>query len=349
MKILYGVQSTGHGHLVRSTPVIQALRAHGHDVHVLISGPAPGPGWLERIGKPLDRRRGLTFSVVAGEIRYLRTMLSNRPLRFLRDLASLRGGDWDMIVSDYEPISAWHARLSGHRAIGIGHLYAFAHDVPMARGNPLNRLVLRQFAPVDLPVGSHWDSFGAPILPPFIAPEVRELERGSVDEHLILVYLPWENRSEIVRRLRRFPHFRFRIYDRVASRESSGNVETRPISRHDFSRGLRHCHGIIANAGYTLASEALHLGISLLVKPIRGQVEQESNALALESLGLGTASRHLSTRDIANWLSLPAPGPRSYPDVTGSLTQWLADGAREPLQQLSRRLWQQAGPAQGAS
>ena len=29
MRILYGVQTTGHGHLVRSTPIIRQLRERG--------------------------------------------------------------------------------------------------------------------------------------------------------------------------------------------------------------------------------------------------------------------------------------------------------------------------------
>jgi UDP:flavonoid glycosyltransferase YjiC (YdhE family) len=41
MRILYGVQTTGHGHLVRSTPIIRQLRERGHRVDVLPSGPRP--------------------------------------------------------------------------------------------------------------------------------------------------------------------------------------------------------------------------------------------------------------------------------------------------------------------
>lgn len=339
MKILYGVQTTGHGHLVRSTPVIQALRARGHEVHVLLSGPRPDPLWLERIGEPLHVRPGLTFSVVAGEIRYLSTVLRARPLRLLRDVLDLRGARWDLIVTDYEPVTAWHARLTGQRSVGIGHLYAFNHDVPMARGNFANRTVLRQFAPVHTAAGSHYAHFGAPILPPFVAPEVRALERAAVEDDLVLAYLPWEDRAGLLRKLRRFPNFRFRVYDRVAHRENHGNVEVHPVSRLQFAADIARCRGIIANAGFTLSSEALHLGISLLVKPIHGQVEQESNAVALQQLGLGAVSPRLSTRDIADWLMRPAATPQRYPDVTTALVDWLDAGAGEPLERLSGRLW----------
>ncbi len=62
MRILYGVQTTGHGHLVRSTPIIRELRGRGHVVDVVLSGPPPDPLWLDRIGSPLTTHPGLTFS-----------------------------------------------------------------------------------------------------------------------------------------------------------------------------------------------------------------------------------------------------------------------------------------------
>jgi uncharacterized protein (TIGR00661 family) len=70
---------------------------------------------------------------------------------------------------------------------------------------------------------------------------------------------------------------------------------------------------VIANAGFTLTSECLHLGIAVLVKPIDGQLEQESIAVALERLGLGTVTRQLS-RDVQAWLDKPAPAAQHYPD-----------------------------------
>ena len=344
MEILYGVQTTGHGHLVRATPVIQALRGLGHEVHVLLSGPRPDPLWLDRIGEPLHSRPGLTLSVSAGELRYLQTLKRSQPLRFLRDVLGMRRRTWDLVVTDYEPVTAWHARLTGQRSVGIGHQYAFMYDVPRATGNPASRAVLRQFAPVHTAVGSHYASFGAPILPPFVAPEVRALRREAVEDDLVLAYLPWEDRAGLLRKLRRFPNFRFRVYDRVAHREHHGNVEVRPVSRHEFATDISRCRGIIANAGFTLSSEALHLGISLLVKPIHSQIEQESNAVALQHLGLGNVSQRLSTRDIADWLMRPPPEPQHYPDVTPALIDWLHAGATEPLEALSNRLWEGREP-----
>ena len=49
----------------------------------------------------------------------------------------------------------------------------------------------------------------------------------------------------------------------------------------------------ITNAGFELASESLHLGKRLLVKPLAGQMEQAVNAMAIDILKLGMTMRIL--------------------------------------------------------
>lgn len=346
LRILYGVQTTGHGHLVRSTPLIQGLRERGHAVDVLLSGPPPAAHWLERLGPSRQSRPGLTFATRQGQIAYLATVREARPLGFIRDTLGLDTRPFDLVVSDYEPITAWAARRQGVAAIGIGHLYAFAHgQVPRARGNPLTHAVLDWFAPVARPVGVHWAPFGAPLLPPCVAPEARALDRHDVEDDLYVVYPGFESLPDMVALLRRFPAARFRLYGRVAAPAREGNVEVRPVSRPAFLADLARCRGVLANAGFTLTSECLHLGISLLVKAVGGQLEQESNALALDQLGLAATTRQLTPRAVGGWLERPAPPAQRYPDVTQALLDWLAAGATEPLPALSQRLWQAAGAA----
>jgi uncharacterized protein (TIGR00661 family) len=340
MRILYGIQTTGHGHLVRSTPIVRELRRRGHAVDVVLSGPPPDPLWLDRIGLPLATHPGLTFSAVGGRIRYFRTIREARPLRFLADTFRCRPRDYDLVVSDYEPITAWSARLAGVRSVGIGHLYAFAwNSVPRARGNVITRLVMSQFAPVAVPVGYHWAPFGAPLVPPGVAPEARAVVRGEPDPGFVLVYLGFESLDRILPLLRQFPDRRFRVYGRYPEARRDGTIEIRPVSRDGFLADLATCGGVIANAGFTLASECLHLGVKLLVKPVHDQLEQESNCVALTTLGLGSVSRDLRRAEVSEWLGAPAPPAQRYPDVTAAVTDWLDAGAVEPLSTLSERLW----------
>jgi uncharacterized protein (TIGR00661 family) len=343
MRILYGVQTTGHGHLVRSTPIIRQLRERGHEVDVLLSGPPPDPAWPARIGAPFSTRPGLTFSAEGGRIRYVKTALEGRPVAFLRDVLRSPAQTPDLVVTDYEPITAWYARRTGLPSVGIGHLYAFAWPgVPRARGNVITRNVMDWFAPVSIPAGTHWDSFGAPLLPPTVDPEIRSLPRGPVDPDFVLVYAGFEPLGRLVPVLKQFPRHRFHVYAPVPEDRQDANVSVRPISRPRFVADLARCAGVIANAGFTLTSECLHLGIAVLVLPLHGQLEQESNGVALERLGLGTVTHRLQREEVRRWLALPPPQPQRYPDVTGALVNWLDAGARESLGALSARLWADA-------
>jgi uncharacterized protein (TIGR00661 family) len=54
--------------------------------------------------------------------------------------------------------------------------------------------------------------------------------------------------------------------------------------------------------GFELASEALQLGKKILVKPLHAQMEQISNAAALQHLGYGHVMDGLDTAVIDHWL-----------------------------------------------
>lgn len=350
MRILFGIQTTGHGHLVRSSSLVRRLRELGCEVHALFSGPTPAAHWLERTGRPYELRDGLTFVHEGGRLRYVATAGQLKPVRFARDLARLPLDGYDLVVTDYEPITAWTAWLRGAPSVGLGHMYAFQHRaVPVARGNPLTRLVLRRFAPARIAAGCHWDHFGAPLVPPMLTDEIQHLERGDVDPALVLVYLNFEDPDTVVALLRGLPAWRFRFYARVPEARRVDNVEIVPIGRERFVEDLARCRGVICNAGFSLASEALHLGVRLLVKPLAVQIEQESNALALERLGLGAVMQRLDREAIAHWLESPQPAPQRYPDVTSAMLDWLRAGAVEPLESVSRRLWAASGPGNAAA
>ncbi len=332
--------------------MVRRLRDLGHEVDAIFSGPPVADVWLQRTGKPYSICRGLTFVHDRGRVRYIATTLQLRLIRFVRDVFSYPMHDYDLVVSDYEPITAYMGVLRGAPTIGISHLYAFScKSVPTAKGNLLTNTILKAFAPVRIPLGSHWDSFGGPILPPMLTSEVLDLKRGSVEEDLVLVYLNFEDMHQVLELLQRFPRHRFRYFARVEEGFTRGNVEVRPISRAAFLEDMARCAGVFCNAGFTLASEALHLGLKLLVKPLLVQVEQESNALALEQLGKGTVMHRLDADIIGRWLDSPPPQPMVFPDVTTHVIDWLHNGAEEPVERLSARMWelQRTGAAAAAS
>ena len=340
MRILYGVQTTGRGHLTRARPMVAALKALGHDVHILFSGPPLDPEWLDPVFTPYTTRRGLTFVTRRGRISHLATMLQLRFGEMERDIYAFDTSGVDLIVTDYEPVTARIGWLRDIPCIGIGHLYAFAHrDVPVAGLNLFNRMVMKCFAPASIPLGLHWHHFDRPILPPTVSLE--ELGQPVSDDGHILVYMPFESVAEVVRTLNAVRGHRFRFYCRIDTSREEGNVELRPLNREAFVADLVGCRGVIANTGFTFISEALHLGRKILTKPLTQQTEQESNALALRRLGLATVVRRLSAGAIANWAAQPDPPPANYPDVLAAVADWIHQGRWQDVEKLSATLWSQ--------
>jgi len=70
------------------------------------------------------------------------------------------------------------------------------------------------------------------------------------------------------------------------------------------------------------------------------QMEQLSNAAALEQLGYATTMQSLDTQTARSWFdAMPVAPDVHFKDVAGALAEWLARGASRPVAELSRQLW----------
>jgi len=210
MNILYGVQATGNGHISRSREVIRHLKHLGHQVRVVLSGRDPSLLWEMETFEPYDTFRGLTFITCRGRVRMIRTALNLNLFQFYRDIFSYDAGNYDLVVTDFEPVAARIARRNRIPSIGVGHQYAFLHDIPLKKADPLSMWVVKNFAPADYAVGLHWHHFDQPILPPIIPSYLSNSVK--ILEEKILVYLPFETPEDIASLLKPLKSHQFFIY-----------------------------------------------------------------------------------------------------------------------------------------
>jgi uncharacterized protein (TIGR00661 family) len=341
MKILYGVQGTGQGHISRARAMARALDRHRVDVTWLFSGRNREALFDMGPFGNFEHRRGLTFTTRGGRLRYLATVSDNNIIEFLRDRRELDLSIYDAVVTDFEPVSAWAARRAGVRCIGIGHQYAFADDTPRASHNWLGHQIMRRFAPANVTLGLHWHPYSGSILPPILdLPDLIPV-KGA----FILVYLPFEDQDGVTRLLQRFPGQQFVQYSAKISDSVCANVLRRRACIKHFKQHLATCSAVICNSGFELISECLQWGKPILTRPLAGQVEQLSNALALQQLGYATVTESLSEAVLARWLRGPTIAPRiRFPDVADTLACWLAAGAAASPASLAERLWQHSNP-----
>ncbi|QXC57908.1 glycosyltransferase [Vibrio mimicus] len=337
MKILYGVQGTGNGHIARSRAMCAALKQQHVEVDYLFSGRAAANYFSMECFGDFQTRQGLTFATENGHVNYVKTLRRNNLWQFWQEVRALDLSGYDLILNDFEPVTAWAAKLQNVPCIGISHQNAFLFPVPLKGASWIDKAILRHFAPAQYHLGLHWYHFDQPILPPIIYTPEQPLSHQA----FILVYLPFENLNEICELLNRFTNVHFICYHPdVQGNEQIENVQLRRLHHGDFQHHLHQCHGVITNGGFELPSEALTLGKKLLMKPLLGQFEQLSNAATLETLGLASVMEFLDPASLRLWLDEKQAERVFYPDVAQALVEWILQGKWESSSELSLKLWQ---------
>jgi uncharacterized protein (TIGR00661 family) len=339
MNILYGIQATGNGHITRSRLLVKQLRYSGHNVQVILSGRNTDELWDIDDLKPYDVFTGLTYTQYNGKVHYWQTLKQLRLIKFFYDVINYQTPEIDLVITDFDPISAYIAKINKIPSMGIGHQYAFNYDIPLDGDNPISKLIMKIFAPADVKIGLHWSDFGQPILPPII-PDFGAMT--ETDKKKILVYLPYEDHGNLIDIFNKILEYNFFIYtDKIAPGEY-GNIIGKAFSKINFKEDLKTCGGVICNAGFELPSEALSLGKKILVRPIEKQMEQISNAKAMKMLSLGSVMYKVEFDVISDWLkSENSISKTEFNNVTKTLSEWISnkDWSSESVKELSSTLW----------
>ncbi len=289
MKILYGIQGTGQGHISRARELLPEMRKYAA-VDVLLSG----NDGKDKFGKAVTYNMyGISFSYDRrGGISLFKTLCDFRPIRFVSDINNISIRDYDLVISDYEPISAWSAKRENIPCIGASHQASFFSPlVPRPKKKSfITEAILKHFAPVDHPIGFHFKRYDDFLYPPVIRSDIRQLE-VSCKNH-ITVYLPAYHHNFLRTFFEQFNSVEWHIFSPACKRqERYRNIRIYPFSNRSFLKSFSSCRGIISNAGFETCSEAMYLGKKLLAIPIRNQYEQQCNAAALQELGVTTMER----------------------------------------------------------
>ena len=152
MHILYAIQGTGNGHLSRARDLVPRLQAYGK-VDLLVSGTQSD---IELDYPIRYRYRGLSFVYDRrGGISYLKSGWHTVSTHLIQEVRSLPVKQYDLVLNDFEPVSAWAAKFSGVPCISIGHQASFrSARSPRPNGKALlGEAVARCYAPARKPGG----------------------------------------------------------------------------------------------------------------------------------------------------------------------------------------------------
>ena len=337
MKILYAVQGTGNGHITRARVMAKAFNMREEvEVDFLFSGRDKEQYFDMQVFGNYRTFHGLTFATSFGAVDRWKTFKSLKISQFIQDITQLDLSAYDLLLNDFEPVTAWAARRQGIPSISISHQAAFCHPIPQQEMGVIDKLVTQYFAPTDIQLGVHWYHFGFPILPPFIDIQYS----GKTSDKKILVYLPFEEIGTISQSLQTFSEYDFvSFHPSIKQTYHQDNIVWHPTAKHSFQKALSSCDGVIANAGFELASECLQLNKRLLLKPLLGQFEQISNAYTLSTLGLCQFMRDLNSDIIGDWLESETPEKIRFSSDPNPLIDWLLKKQWGNTQELCVTLW----------
>ena len=299
MRILYAIQGTGGGHISRAAEMLPALERYG-EVDILISG---GRGKKEFPFSVKYRMQGLGYFFGRnGGIDLIRSFKEYSVLEFLKEVRGLDVSNYDLVLSDMEPISAWACLSRGKRCFGLSNQLALIMGSVSKPKWPslFGEAVLRFFAPVSNKIGIHYQSDQISTYSPIIRKLIRE--RSPSDLGHGVVYLPAYSVDAQLKALSGMTSIRWHLFSKnVLQREDRGHVVLHPVDDELFVRYLVTSHCVLTAAGFSTTTEALYLGKKLMVIPQRGQYEQRCNAHSLSQLGI-SVSMKLSETAVRDWL-----------------------------------------------
>ncbi len=294
--ILYGVNGEGAGHSTRAKEVLSHLVARGHTVHV-----ASFDRGLRNLKEHFDVTEifGFRFAYVNNRVRYKRTIAKNlitvpqaakslARLRHLVDECKI-----DLVITDFEPLTCHVGHKKGLPVISIDNQHCLTNAVvsyprKYRRDAAAAKLVTRLMTPrADAYLVISF--FTAPVrkrntflFPPVLRQEILDATAVEGDHILVYVTSPAPALAKLLGSVRgRFVAYGF------AREGLEENILYKRPSLDGFFADLVSARAIVANSGFSLVTEALHLGKPYLAVPVSHQFEQVFNAYWLEKSGYG--------------------------------------------------------------
>ncbi len=302
MKILYGIQGTGNGHISRGKFIYNLLKKYSNNIDVLLSG----NNYSLNPEMPIKYyNKGITFSIKNGKIDYLRTLSNFDLYTSYLEQKEIPFKNYDVIITDFEPITAWSSVRFSIPSIHISHQASFINpNVPRPNfKNLIGEYVMKYFCPTNDHIGLHYQKYGDNISEPIILNHFSSSK--LLDKDHITVYLPWYQDEFLYNFFKKFKNLEFQIFSKNTKvLNKLDNCLFFPINESLFSKSICESYGVIANAGFQTTSEVIYLGKRLLAIPVEGQYEQACNAEALKNLGVVVMDKinASSYAEIDSWL-----------------------------------------------
>lgn len=338
-RIVYGVSGEGSGHSSRARVMLTHLQRLGHTVKVV----SYDRGYANlKDDFDLFETEGLHIASDDNRVKKVKTFTDNlkRLPRGRRKLNELRQALFNTfephaVITDFEPMTAYLAHHHALPLISIDNQHRlrymrFSCPEALYPDWQLTKNIVRAMIPS--PDAALVTTFyqGEPLnnrtflFPPILREEVLRLQPQYQDHILVYLTSGFESFIEVLKQLSHQP---FIVYG--SNREArEDNLLYKMPSSNGFLQDLATCRAVMATAGFTLISEALHLHKPYLALPMIGQFEQEINAHFLSQLGYGINLRNIRPDAVEDFLSL-------LPELSRKLAVYASEGNHAILDRLA--------------
>ena len=216
MRILYAIQGTGNGHLSRARDIIPILQQKG-ELDILVSGIQADVS----LPYPVKYKfKGLSFIFGKnGGIDLIATYRKSNLKKLYEEIKSLPIEEYDLVINDFEPVSAWACKMKRKECIGLSHQAAVINKKsPKPKKKDLvGKAVLNNYAPVTTAYGFHFGAYDKNIFTPVIRSQVREAK--PKDEGHYTVYLPAYSDDRIIKVLSEIKGIEWQVFSKHSKKE----------------------------------------------------------------------------------------------------------------------------------
>lgn len=318
MNILFAIQGTGNGHISRAREIIPLLQQHG-SVDILISGTQSDVFPDQPLTYSLHG-----FSFVFGKkggVNHWKTFEAMNLRQLYRDIKTLPLKNYDLIVNDFEPVTAWACKLQGLLSVALSHQASFLSKNTPRPSTSFHwaELIFRHYAPVTEKIAFHFERYDDFIHTPVIRSEIRNKETSDLGH--VCVYLPAYDDKLLAGYLKQIPDVRWEVFTKHSKViYDDANVHVRPINNEEFNRSLASSSGLLTGGGFEGPSEAMFLKKKVIVFPMNGQYEQACNAEAARRMGVPVIyNLNELVSKLKTWIAKPNELVVDFPDETSDI------------------------------
>lgn len=331
MKVVLGICGIGMGHAIRQTPVINFLLKQGAQIIIFSFGEA-----LRYIRKTFPQvssfdvfvpfiatnKFGILYEKSAQQPTNQNTFFYVHNFSIMQKAFDIFKGKPDLVITDYEPVSAQFAYATNSRLITLDQqskflIGSFPDIEQYGYREEADRLNLffpkadKRYATSFFRVSQDKNNTDVTIIPSFIRNEIEKLQILRSQEKKkegILVYfssfMPTLQSSEEIIEILATIKENFTIFTSQASflkfkGDSPKNIEIFESDITNFMKKLLKTRAVISTGGHNFLSELMFLNIPVYVCPL-ANYEQHYSAKVIHENFFGITSEYIK-RDLLNF------------------------------------------------